>query len=144
MERKLLDEMKEVALSDNCDMAPQPASMEVTCGSNSKKRKTLTDLLSSVAPQPTRPISLEQRIAKELEIYNVNQDGCHLDSDPLQWWKCNENVYPHLSKLAKKYLCVTATSCSSERLFSISGNIVTKKRTQLKPNRVNELVFFSL
>ena len=41
-------------------------------------------------------------------------------------------------------LSVCATSCASERLFSVSGNIVTPTRTCLNPDKVNMLVFFGL
>ena len=36
----------------------------------------------------------------------------------LEWWKKNAVFYPRLSILAKKYLCIPASSVSSERVFS--------------------------
>ena len=39
-----------------------------------------------------------------------------------------------LSATAKKFLCICATSVSSERSFSTGGNIVTSKRNSLKPH----------
>ena len=38
-------------------------------------------------------------------------------------------VLPTMAKLAQKYLSVCASSSPSERIFSCSGNIVSKKRT---------------
>ncbi|KAL4008530.1 hypothetical protein ACER0C_002382 [Sarotherodon galilaeus] len=49
------------------------------------------------------------------------------DNDPLTWWKNNATRFPTLANLAKSYLAVPATSTPSEGLFSVAGNIVTKK-----------------
>ena len=51
--------------------------------------------------------------------------------------------YPRLAKLARKYLCICGTSYFSERLFSVAGNIVTAKRSLLKPHKVHMLVFLA-
>jgi len=42
---------------------------------------------------------------------------------PLLFWKLNENRFKELSKLAKKYLGVPASSAAVERMFSICGPI---------------------
>lgn len=64
-----------------------------------------------------------------------------VDSDPLKWWKNNEHVYPNLSKLAKCYLPVQATSVPSERVFSTAGDLITAERNALAPENVNKLIF---
>ena len=81
---------------------------------------------------------------KEIEYY-LHCPKLAIDSDTsvLEWWKINSTNYPNFSRLAKKYLCIPATSCPSERLFSTSGNIVTPSRTMLKPEKVNMLVFLT-
>ncbi len=65
------------------------------------------------------------------------------DVNPLDWWKTQEIHFPRLGKLAKKYLCVPASSSPSERAFSTGGNIVTCHRAALKPDAVDRLVFLS-
>uniref|UniRef100_A0AAR2K029 BED-type domain-containing protein n=1 Tax=Pygocentrus nattereri TaxID=42514 RepID=A0AAR2K029_PYGNA len=66
------------------------------------------------------------------------------ESNPLAWWKLHEINFPRVSRLARKYLCIPATSAASERLFSTGGNIVTCQRSALKPATVNMLVFLYL
>ncbi|CAL9703630.1 unnamed protein product [Knipowitschia caucasica] len=65
------------------------------------------------------------------------------EDDPLSWWNVHQVNFPHLSKLARKYLCIPASSSPSERLFSTSGNVVTCQRTCLKPANVSMLVFLA-
>jgi hypothetical protein len=48
-----------------------------------------------------------------------------------------------LSKLARKYMAIPASSVPSEPIFSLAGNIVNKKRTMLSPENVNLLIFLN-
>ena len=45
--------------------------------------------------------------------------------------------------VAQKYLCVCATSIPAERIFSIAGQIVSDRRSALKPDKVDQLVFLA-
>ena len=82
--------------------------------------------------EPSVVESGEARLAKELGLYlglpPIDNEDC-----PLRWWKLNGETFPLLAKLAKYYLCIQATSCASERAFSLAGTIVSCKRTCLKP-----------
>jgi len=62
-------------------------------------------------------------------------------TDPLVWWRDHTTNYPILSKLARKYLSIPATSVPSKRLFSDAGNHISSKRTQLSPDLVNRILF---
>ncbi|KAJ7985047.1 hypothetical protein DPEC_G00361090 [Dallia pectoralis] len=62
---------------------------------------------------------------------------------PLQWWSTHEGAHPQLSVLARKYLGTPATSVPCERLFSLAGNVVQKKRAALSSENVNRLVCLS-
>ncbi|XP_025410705.1 zinc finger BED domain-containing protein 1-like [Sipha flava] len=81
--------------------------------------------------------------SRQLQNYKNMTTKCHRDEDPLKWWKENSNLYPEVSKLAKKYLSIIATSVPCERLFSEAGNITSKKRSSLSPDRVNNLLFLN-
>ena len=66
------------------------------------------------------------------------------DADILIWWKVHEPNFPLLSKLAKKYLAVPATSTESERLFSYAGLVVNYLRTCLTGEHAEWLIFLGM
>lgn len=66
--------------------------------------------------------------------------------DTITWWRERTPTYPIISRLAKKYLAILAIpaySVLSERIFSLAGNIATKKRVNLKPENVERLIFLN-
>ncbi|XP_013880075.1 zinc finger BED domain-containing protein 1 [Austrofundulus limnaeus] len=106
-----------------------------------KKKKSLASFFQH---NTTTITTFTQREAIESELSSYLFSVCvESDADPLKWWKEHEVVYPALSCLAKKYLCVPATSSPSERIFSCSGNIVSCQRASLKPETVDRLVFLA-
>lgn len=62
------------------------------------------------------------------------------DSNVFRFWK-NYNGSQELKTLAEKVLSISATSVSSERLFSDAKNIITPQRNRLAPEKVNHLLF---
>ena len=56
---------------------------------------------------------------------------------PLERWKTHAGAHGRLAVLAAKYLASPATTAPCERLFSLSGNILCKKRAALSPRNVN-------
>ena len=61
----------------------------------------------------------------------------------LQWWKDNGSNYPSLYLAVKSTLSIPATSVPAERLFSLAGFIVNKRRAQLKADKVNKLIYLN-
>lgn len=106
-----------------------------------KKRRSLASFFQK-KNVPSSSLSEADKIRTELETYLLTPEISE-DADPLQWWKKHEDNFPRLSKLAKKYLSIPATSAPSERLFSVGGNIVTCHRASLKPDVVDRLVFLA-
>ena len=112
---------------------------------------TSTDLMISLFDDPvpdTYSVNpshdvLEEEISYEVKHYlKYKIDGVKNKSfDILKWWKDNNDMFPNLSILAKQYLCIPASSTSSERCFSIANNIVTKSRNRLLPENVEMLTF---
>lgn len=83
----------------------------------------------------------------ELDHYHI--DDIHMDQSysvegdigVAKWWIDNRGKYPELFEIAMRVLATPASSCSSERNFSCVNNIVTSKRTCLRPKGVDDLVF---
>jgi hypothetical protein len=61
-------------------------------------------------------------------------------SNPLQWWKQHESIYPNLATLARQMLCTPASTASSERIWSIGHNTLTRHRNRMLPSRVSKLI----
>ncbi|XP_042346986.1 E3 SUMO-protein ligase ZBED1-like [Plectropomus leopardus] len=106
-----------------------------------KARGSFFKVIEGTASQPA-PLQLDQAIAFELNSYlqTVPLDS---EEDPLEWWKGSQELYPRLSKLAKKYFCIPATNASPERDFSTGGSIVTCLRSSLKLDNVNRPVLLA-
>lgn len=84
----------------------------------------------------------EAIVPDEIDLY-TSESVVPKSMSPLEWWKSNERKYPKLSKYAKRYLSVPATSASSERSFSGAGNIITSKRACIKSENVKKICFLS-
>ena len=82
----------------------------------------------------------EDIVAKEIQKY-LKEPKPDRDSEPLKWWKVKESTYPVLSRIAKKYLAIPATSVEAERRFSDLGNLLTKRRLSMTGANVNKQLF---
>ena len=111
-------------------------------GFSCKRRKLSSWLRSSRQASSTETVSLEEKVKREIGAYE-KLPRADVELDPLKWWCVHTSTYPILGMLAKKYLCIPASSSASERVFSTSGHIVSKKRCCLKPYKVNMLVFLA-
>ena len=63
------------------------------------------------------------------------------DKNALDWWHSKEKDFPTLARLAKKYLCVPATSTQAERVFSWMGWLLNKRRLSLSGESVTMQLF---
>lgn len=89
----------------------------------------------------TSPSEPSEVASSEVERYFTEAPLPLTCKNPLTWWEMRTTQYIHLSSLAKKILCIPATSVPSERVFSVAGNIINEKRSRLKPDNVNKLIF---
>lgn len=132
-----------------CTEPPPQTSTAATGESVQREAKKMKRSLGSFfkkacsQSQPC-PAALSDRDAIEVEIKGYLQslqvDG---ETNPLEWWRLHQANFPRVANLAKKYLCIPATSAPSERAFSTCGNIITCHRSALKPETVDKLVFLA-
>ena len=73
--------------------------------------------------------------------HQFNEGKLDVKANILMWWKLHAMRFPYLSRLARRYLAMTATNASVERLFSVADQVVTVKRARLHPSTVTLLVF---
>ena len=59
---------------------------------------------------------------------------------PGSWWRLNKDKYPHVARLARKYLSVQGTSTPAERVMSDMGLILNKKRLSMSDDNFSRLV----
>lgn len=108
---------------------------------------TLTDILRAISQQSATHkhggSTMKERADEEINSY-LSIPQLDVESDPLIWWKANSQSFPLLSSIARKYLSIPATSVPSERLFSSAGQIVNCRRSRMKPETVNRMVFLAV
>ena len=63
------------------------------------------------------------------------------DGHMLTYWQNKEEIWPKLSQYAKWILSVPVTSTSSERVFSLAGRTIDDRRSQVKLDTVDGLLF---
>ncbi len=66
---------------------------------------------------------LEMYLAEDIEYSSINS---------LSYWAVKKTIWPHLSRMAMDYLAITATSASSERVFSVGRDLLGICRFRLK------------
>ncbi len=73
------------------------------------------------------PVDVGQKIKLELDHYRA-EPRLKMSSHPMDWWQRHMACYPYLTKVAIHYLCIPVTIVPSESVFSMAGNIVTKRK----------------
>ncbi len=140
---KLLVHGQAINMLENSNPSESHDQLTLPKSPSKKKKKLCAFLKKADEPSSTSSLSPESKVMSEIESYlSARKLDIESDQKPLQWWKENRLLYPTLAQLSIKILCVCATSCASERLFSTSGHIVNS-RPLLNPNKVNMLVFLA-
>lgn len=138
----------------------ESAAMESVARQDAKELPL--NVAETPAPQTTTRTALEELFGSDTEtggdLSNQHEKPSEID-DELQrfccepklkygvdismWWAQRKGVYPTLAEIAKKYLCISATSVPSERVFSVGGAVVTKFRQSITEEHTEELIFLA-
>ena len=108
-----------------------------------KKRREEETAMSFLLGKSSRCNSDSIPLWKKEFMQFQNEPQTHHDSDALVWWKMNSKRFPILARLAKRYLCVPATSVPAERIFSAAGLVISNKRSSLTPENADMLIFLN-
>jgi hypothetical protein len=102
-----------------------------------------SDFMSTAAASLTTPLHLTSvEIARrEIQVWKSRTIPLPKTSNPLKEWRRGEKIFPWLSLLARRVLAIPATSAAPERLFSTSGNTMTKKQCSLSSDHLEECVY---
>ena len=108
-----------------------------------KKKKSFMDLLREEVEEHEK--TSPQTLTGPTEELNRYMRMSYLPDQevPTVWWKEHSAMFPHLAKLARRYLFIPATSVPSERLFSKSGELVSAKRSSLSPSTIDQILFLN-
>lgn len=111
-------------------------TIQKTIETEPPKKKSRLELLFG---EGTDAHELEEPSDEMLEYERLKVSA--IDTNPLEWWREHEKMFPNLSKLARRYFGTCATSASSERLFSSYGLVYDQRRMSLTKETANAILF---
>ena len=129
----LRDAVAQVDSSGSQSVSPADATAATDHQMQSSKKQRLIEKLKSD--------DSSDAVNDEISRYLASKPTPAQVDNPILFWKTNHQNFPLLSKLARKYLCVSASSVPVECMFSITGLILNGKRSQLAPYKQNYLTF---
>jgi hypothetical protein len=144
---ELDDDLPGPADLDAAEAAAGPAPLRRADGGG--PRDWLFDLPQS-SEQPHLGCAFWQQLMEYVRMpvrSGTEADALFMDGDaidPLRWWKHREAQFPLVAALARRYLCIPASSAPSERLFSHMNITQDKHRVRLSIDRVERLLFLKL
>ena len=109
-----------------------------------KKQESLLSCLAGKhqATAPTPPSCGSLPVAEQLCLFRYTV-GCSIDGDPLQWWRQHAESFPDVARLAKRSLCIPASSAESERNSSATDILTERRRSRLSSRNINMMLFLN-
>ena len=111
---------------------PSTSTMSSEVNPPPAKRSRLLTFLKDRSSTPPQSCHISEYLQEP-----ATDESC----EPLRYWRENQHRFPALSKLACKYLAITASSAPVERLFSVAGKVFRPDRCCLSDSRFEDLMF---
>ncbi len=83
----------------------------------------------------------EESELEEVLRYYYPLNAEDLKMSQIKFWVKYVNVFPRLSQLSRMVHSVPATNLSNERNFNYAGLTLTDRRSNLDPEKVDEMLF---
>lgn len=136
--------ISEMAETENSTSTAEENETESPSTPSPKRKKQDKDDFFAVCDSDSDMKDSETQASSEKEIkFYQSLEVLGRNEDPLSWWQTYEKKLPLLARLARKYLCIPATSVAAERHFSAAGKTVSKTRNRLLPETTDVLLFVS-
>jgi hypothetical protein len=98
-----------------------------------KNTTDLDDFMASVRKLSTQSAPSPSPTRNEYAEWVATTDpGDCLVDNPIQYWLLRRRQYPRLSRMAMDLFSIPAMSSEPERIFSLTGQMVTPQRSRLK------------
>ncbi len=126
------------AVAEQAAAPPQPAGVPAAGAGRGVKRPRF-EMPKGAGKK--RPLEKKCAFWAEVERYKEMDPA---EGDPLQWWKKHAPLFPILSQLARKYLCIPSSSAPTERVFSHVNIVISKRRARTSTDRGTQIVYLKL
>lgn len=144
--KKMSASTREATLKKINELISSDNQIQPLLNTTKKVKKTKTqNLFDSFADSEDEEIidSSGSIYCQELEEYlRISHDNTSSDDkdDSSEWWFKHRSVFPNLFKLFMRISCIPASSAPSERCFSITGLIITNRRSCILPENVSNVM----
>ncbi|XP_042306281.1 uncharacterized protein LOC121921799 [Sceloporus undulatus] len=111
-------------------------------------------LATGYAVETDEDAQFDNQMATEQDAYQVARQEldayirdifpariCRPQANPIAYWDEKFTIWPSLARAAIWHICSPPSSVPAKRLFSTTGNIVTKLRTRFAPKHVTRMAF---
>lgn len=130
---------KQVSNDSAMDQSPEKECRDVPSCTDS-----LWEGFERKATPKKAPSRADEVINNEIKNY-LEEPLLDRKKNPFLWWKTQGQAqFPILAKLAKKILCIPATSIPPERVFLKKGRVFSEKRRLIKPKYIDQFMFLNM